>query len=86
MMPTSMRRRIAALGVIAAGLIMIPATAAQAWYPPPTYEKAFYGPTALSQCTAAGRAGLNAGLFDQYQCVAGAPGTNLVTLVGYSAP
>ncbi|MBV2155608.1 hypothetical protein [Kitasatospora sp. SUK 42] len=85
-MTASMRRRIAALTLIAAGLVMVPATAAQAVFNPPTYRQTFYGPNAMSACIAAAKAGLNAGEFDQYQCVAGIPGSNIVTLLGYSAP
>ncbi|MFJ8470878.1 hypothetical protein [Kitasatospora sp. NPDC094011] len=84
-MTATTRRRIAALTLIAAGLVAVPATAAQATANPPSYQQSFYGPDAHSQCVAAGIAGRADGLFDRYQCVAGIPGSNLVTLLGYLA-
>jgi hypothetical protein len=82
-----MRRRIAALTLVAAGLVLIPATAAQAVYNPPVFRQSFYGPTAMTDCTTTGRYDRDVlGLFDQFQCIAGQPGTGLVTLLGYAAP
>ena len=82
-MPTSMRRRIAALTLAAAGLALVPAAAAHATGGQPSYRQSFYGPTALTDCHNAGVAGRNAGVFDSFQCIQGIPGSNLVTLLGY---
>ncbi|MFJ5921115.1 hypothetical protein ACIQF6_00775 [Kitasatospora sp. NPDC092948] len=82
-MTTPVRRRLAALTLAAAGLVLVPATAAHAQGGAPSYRQSFYGPTALTDCQAAGRAGRESGIFDSFQCVQGIPGSNLVTLLGY---